>query len=91
MLHSVAEPAAYGLPVVCGPYFEAQSDAGVLADAGGLQALSRATAQAEFIDRWQWYTENPEARLKDGLAARGVLLGGAAQRAADAIGARLGA
>ena len=91
MLHSVAEPAAYGLPVVCGPYFEAQWDAGVLADAGGLQALSRATGQAGFIDQWQGYAEDPEARLNDGLAARGVLLGGAAQRAADAIGARLGA
>ena len=91
MLHSVAEPAAYGLPVVCGPLFEAQRDAGVLADAGGLHALSRATAQGEFIDWWRVYAENPEARLKDGLAARGVLRGGAAQRSADAIGARLGA
>ncbi|MEE8133434.1 MAG: glycosyltransferase N-terminal domain-containing protein [Gemmatimonadales bacterium] len=90
MLHSVVEPAAYGLPVVCGPFFEAQWDAGVLADAGGLQVLSRAAAQAEFIDRWQWYAENPEARLKNGLVARGVLRGGAAQRSADAIGARLG-
>jgi len=91
MLHSVAEPAAYGLPVVCGPRLEAQWDAGALAGAGGLHVLSRAAAQAEFIDRWQWYAKKPEARLKDGLAARAVLRGGAAQRAADAIGARLGA
>lgn len=89
MLHSVAEPAAYGLPIACGPRLEAQWDAGALAGAGGLHVLSRAAAQAQFIDQWQGYAKKPEARLKDGLAARGVLRGGAAQHAANAIGARL--
>ena len=35
-VHSVAEPAAHGLPVITGPYIEASIDAVTLMEAGGL-------------------------------------------------------
>ena len=91
MLHSVAEPAAYGLPVVCGPHLEAQWDARALRDAGGLHTLAPGGAGTALINRWNDYVEAPESRQQDGIAARGVLRGGAAQRAASEIGARIGA
>jgi len=91
MLHSVAEPAAYGLPVVCGPHLEAQWDARALGDAGGLHSLTSNGAGTALTDRWNGYVEEPESRQQDGIAARTVLRAGAARRAATEIGSRIGA
>jgi 3-deoxy-D-manno-octulosonic-acid transferase len=81
-LHSVLEPAAYGVPVIFGPRHEGSRDAGLLLAAGG----------ARTVDTGQWLTqalmgwiESPKARTTAGAAALEVVragLGAAARSAA---------
>ncbi len=70
-LHSVLEPAAYGVPVICGPASPTQPDAVALADASALVRVSSTAALLDTISRW---LDHPDARVQAGAAARHVVM-----------------
>jgi 3-deoxy-D-manno-octulosonic-acid transferase len=83
-LHSVLEPAAYGVPVVFGPGYTAQRDAALLLSAGAAASVRDvATCCAAFTT---WLT-NPASRRTAGEQARSVVESGlgAAQRSAALV------
>ena len=76
-LHSVLEPAAWGLPVIFGPNWQSSREAGLLLEAGGGISLDSADRLAEVWARW---LEDDSARHDAGQAALRVVrsgLGGA--------------
>ena len=88
-LHSVLEPAAWGMPVVFGPGWPGHRDAELLVAAGagfGLPA-SRGIASKVLADRWRRWLEDRGARGAAGTAARTVVAsgGGAAARSAELV------
>ena len=88
-LHSVLEPAAWGLPVAFGPRWRESRDAGVLLDAGGGAALTGAgAAGAEELYRiWSGWIEREEERVERGARARAVVESGrgASRRSAELL------
>jgi 3-deoxy-D-manno-octulosonic-acid transferase len=72
-LHSVLEPAAYGVPVLFGPRIEKSRDAAKLIDAGGA-ALIRETAELS-LRLGEWLGSGP-ARDRAGAAARAIVRDG---------------
>ena len=83
-LHSVLEPAAYGVPVVFGPQHGGQRDAALLLSAGGAATVRDATACASVFGEW---LTNPANRRAAGDHARAVVESGlgAAQRSAALV------
>lgn len=69
-LHSVLEPAAYGVPVIFGPRHHGSRDAGLLLAAGGARMVPDQRAIGEVLRHW---IENPGARQAAGAAARRVV------------------
>jgi 3-deoxy-D-manno-octulosonic-acid transferase len=69
-LHSVLEPAAYGLPVVFGPQHENSRDAGLLIAAGGASTETTPRTLAELLRRWR---TRDTLRRHAGDAARDVV------------------
>jgi 3-deoxy-D-manno-octulosonic-acid transferase len=69
-LHSVLEPAAFGVPVLFGPRFANSRDAGLLIEAGG-GACARDEAELENQLR-EWFTSDA-ARLGAGADARSLV------------------
>lgn len=69
-LHSVLEPAAYGVPVIFGPRHHASRDAGLLLAAGAAQAVTNPREIADVLLKW---IEDPPARDAAGAAARRVV------------------
>jgi 3-deoxy-D-manno-octulosonic-acid transferase len=66
-LHSVLEPAAFGVPVMFGPRHEASRDARLLLDADGALALPTTDAIESTLDSWargdsQWRLAGEHAR-----------------------------
>ncbi len=80
-LHSVLEPAAWGLPVLVGPRWTDSREAGLLAVAGGLAPLPETDAAAALADRWRRWLRDQTDRAAAGAAARAVV--DAAAGAAD--------
>lgn len=88
-LHSVLEPAAWGLPVIHGPRWQSSREAGLLQAAGGGFALPgpRQDAVTRLTVLWQrWLSEEP-ARREAGARARSVVEAGAgaAERNAELV------
>jgi 3-deoxy-D-manno-octulosonic-acid transferase len=83
-LHSVLEPAAYGVPVVFGPRYGGQRDAALLLSAGGAVTVRDATTCASAVGGW---LTNPASRRAAGEHARAVVESGlgAAQRSAALV------
>ena len=83
-LHSVLEPAAYGVPVLFGPRHTASRDAGLLLAADAAMAIDGTAALADALGRW---TLDPDARRSAGTRARGVIERGlgAAKRSAELV------
>lgn len=83
-LHSVVEPAALGVPVLCGPRDAASRDATLLATAGGLQRCATARDVRDVVGRW--LTDAAEQR-RAGNANRAVVdtQRGAADRSAALV------
>jgi 3-deoxy-D-manno-octulosonic-acid transferase len=83
-LHSVLEPAAYGVPVVFGPQHGGQRDAALLLSAGAAATVRDATACASVFRGW---LTNPASRRAAGDHARAVVESGlgAAQRSATLV------
>lgn len=68
-LHSVLEPAVYGLPMTVGPHWEMRRDATILIQRGGAVALPAAGRRALHA-QWLVWHHNAEARRKAGDAAK---------------------
>jgi 3-deoxy-D-manno-octulosonic-acid transferase len=72
-LHSVLEPAAYGLPVAFGPQHADSRDAGLLLAAGGASTAATPRTLAELLRRWR---TSDALRRHAGAAARDVVRAG---------------
>jgi 3-deoxy-D-manno-octulosonic-acid transferase len=78
-LHSVLEPAAWGLPVVFGPWWSNSREAGLLLDAGAAVSLPPRSYGAGRVlaETWSRWLEDDEARLLAGRKALEVVQAGA--------------
>ena len=83
-LHSVLEPAAFGIPVVFGPRHTNSREAGLLLAAGAGSSVMDAPALEVVIGHW---LEEPAARRAAGDAAREVVRAGlgAAERSYELV------
>jgi 3-deoxy-D-manno-octulosonic-acid transferase len=83
-LHSVLEPAAYGVPVVFGPGYAGQRDAALLLSAGAATSVRDVAACATAFATW---LTNSTSRRTAGDHARSVVESGlgAAQRSAALV------
>jgi len=69
-LHSVIEPAAFGIPVAFGPRHDMSREAGLLLAAGGGASVRTARALTEVLT--QWLTDKKK-REREGERARAVV------------------
>ena len=83
-LHSVLEPAAFGVPVVVGPRHGESRDARRLLAAGGAAAVRNAGELASTVGRW---LADPVTRRDAGSRAQQIVVGGlgAASRSAAMV------
>jgi 3-deoxy-D-manno-octulosonic-acid transferase len=74
-LHSVLEPAAWGLPVVFGPRWRESRDAAVLLEGDAAHALGGRgkAAVGELAGIWSEWIERDEVRKASGQRARAVV------------------
>jgi 3-deoxy-D-manno-octulosonic-acid transferase len=75
-LHSVLEPAAWGIPVAFGPRWRNSRDAALLLEAGAGTALPRAwmgRARVALQQCWEEWIANEEGRRAQGQRAREVV------------------
>jgi 3-deoxy-D-manno-octulosonic-acid transferase len=88
-LHSVLEPAAWGVPVAFGPRWQESRDAGLLLAAGAAAALTRSGAGAvdELLGIWRGWVEDDARRTAEGERARTVVERGlgASRRSAEML------
>ncbi len=84
-IHSVAEPAAYGLPILVGPRAADSAAVTDLIHTGGGVALSNRDPAGELASRWSQWLHDEERRTRIGLAARRWLKGGAATACATRL------
>jgi 3-deoxy-D-manno-octulosonic-acid transferase len=86
-LHSVLEPAAWGMPIVAGPDAGSNPDATRLRGAGALVCLPSHGAEAALEDCWRTWLTDSTRRAEAGRAARRVVEthAGAADRAVELI------
>jgi 3-deoxy-D-manno-octulosonic-acid transferase len=68
-LHSVLEPAAFGLPVAFGPGHQMSRDAGLLLEAGGGATVTDAAALAAVLRAWL-----TDTRVRDDAGRRALAL-----------------
>jgi len=80
-LHSVIEPAAFGVPVLFGPRWRTSRDARLLLEAGGAAVVADVASAAEALAAW---LGNETARAAAGAAARAVVDEGAGAAARSA-------
>jgi 3-deoxy-D-manno-octulosonic-acid transferase len=83
-LHSVLEPAAFGVPVLFGPRHDNSRDAALLAQRGGGAAASN---EADLAKRARTWITDPAARREAGDYARALVRSGlgAAERSFDLV------
>jgi 3-deoxy-D-manno-octulosonic-acid transferase len=83
-LHSVLEPAAFGVPVVFGPRYHGSRDARLLLGAGGAASASSADTLAARLERW---IGDAASRVDAGGKARQLVERGlgAARRSYDLV------
>ena len=75
-LHSVLEPAAWGIPVIFGPRWQNSRDARLLLEAGAAVALprgARSEASKALADQWDRWIGESESRAAQGRRAREVV------------------
>lgn len=87
-LHSVLEPAAWGLPVVFGPRWQNSRDAELLLSAGGAESLSAfGTEEAgeAFHALWHEWLRSETRRSAQGRKARQVVEQGRGAAEASAV------
>jgi len=76
-LHSVLEPAAWGVPVVFGPRWQNSRDAGLLLDAGAALALSSSGPASQLAELWRSWLAKAEAHRSVGERGLQVVRSGA--------------
>jgi 3-deoxy-D-manno-octulosonic-acid transferase len=74
-LHSVLEPAVFGVPIAIGPHWEMSRDAGLLIERGGAVALP-GDARHPLHSQWLVWHHDAAARRKAGAAAKEVVAEG---------------
>jgi 3-deoxy-D-manno-octulosonic-acid transferase len=89
-LHSVLEPAAWGLPVLFGPRWRNSHDAELLLQAGAARALTHGRvgpAARALQQQWQRWISDNQARATQGAKAREVVNSGvgASEQTADLL------
>jgi 3-deoxy-D-manno-octulosonic-acid transferase len=90
-LHSVLEPAAWGVPVAFGPRWRNSRDAELLLGGGAAEALSEsggtARAVADLAERWERWISDEARRAEQGDRARAIVTAGlgAARRSAEIL------
>ncbi|HEY7635144.1 MAG TPA: glycosyltransferase N-terminal domain-containing protein [Gemmatimonadales bacterium] len=89
-LHSVLEPAAWGVPVVFGPRWQNSRDAGLLLQTGAAEALEelhRRKAAESLAQIWEGWLASDARRSIQGRRARQVVEGGlgGARRSAELL------
>jgi 3-deoxy-D-manno-octulosonic-acid transferase len=87
-LHSVVEPAAWGVPILMGPGWTENRDAVALRDAEGAVGLPAGSgAVAELTRHWSSWLADEAERRRRGARARAVVDGGlgASRRSADLV------
>jgi 3-deoxy-D-manno-octulosonic-acid transferase len=68
-LHSVLEPAVFGVPVAVGPHWHMSRDAALLIERGGAVALA-ADGRHALHSQWLVWHHDPAARAKAGAAGK---------------------
>jgi 3-deoxy-D-manno-octulosonic-acid transferase len=71
-LHSVLEPAVFGVPVCFGPHWSASRDAALLVQQGAALPLPVAGRQP-LAEQWQEWRRDPASRSRAGIAAAEVV------------------
>jgi len=86
-LHSVLEPAGWGLPVVFGPRWQASREAGMLIEQGGGTALDQPAPARQLAAWWSRMIADRGERERAGRAAAAVIDAGrgAAVRQAELL------
>jgi len=74
-LHSVLEPAVFGVPIAVGPHWQMSRDAGILLERGGAAALP-ADGRHPLHSQWLVWHHDPAARRKAGKAAKEMVAEG---------------
>ena len=74
-LHSVLEPAVFGVPVAVGPHWETSRDAALLIETGGAVELS-GDARQTLHSQWLVWHHDPKARKKAGEAGKQLVAAG---------------
>jgi 3-deoxy-D-manno-octulosonic-acid transferase len=89
-LHSVLEPAAWGIPVLTGPGWQESGDAVRLYRTGALLPLGGGEmgTATELAELWNSLLDRPADRIRRGSAGRRVVeeMGGASDRLAGLLG-----
>ena len=76
-LHSVLEPAVFGVPIIFGPHWRMSRDAALLLDQGGAVAMPPpGDARHPLHSQWLVWHHDPEARKRAGKAAKQVVADG---------------
>jgi 3-deoxy-D-manno-octulosonic-acid transferase len=92
-LHSVLEPAAWGIPVAFGPRWRQSRDAALLREARAGEALTRTGSPGgeELCRIWRSWIEDEVLRVTQGEQARSVVERGrgASRRSAEMLGAAI--
>ena len=90
-LHSVLEPAAWGVPVAFGPNWQNSRDAELLLRGGAAEALRRGAGSpgdgAVLAERWERWIADESSRMAQGGRARAIVSEGlgAARRSAEML------
>jgi 3-deoxy-D-manno-octulosonic-acid transferase len=86
-LHSVLEPAAWGLPVAFGPRWRNSRDAELLLEGGAAVALGANDAAAALLRTWEQWVADDGYRAAQGARARAIVTRGlgAARRSAEML------
>ncbi|HVH08296.1 MAG TPA: glycosyltransferase N-terminal domain-containing protein [Gemmatimonadales bacterium] len=74
-LHSVLEPAVFGVPMAIGPHWHMSRDAGLLIERGGAVALM-ADGRHALHSQWLVWHHDPSARAKAGAAGKRLVQDG---------------
>ena len=88
-VHSLAEPAAYGIASLTGPAAARDQTARRFFLSGGAVAIDARDPVASLAERWSAWLSDSASRNSAGVTARQQLDAGSARRTAEALGAML--
>lgn len=83
-LHSVVEPAGWGIPISVGPHWQASREAGMLAEAGAVEVLVDRVPARQLAAWWSRMLSERGAREQAGRAAAAVIDAGRGSAARQA-------